>query len=411
MAGLLQTIQPSNNPAIKQSNQSFSMKKWLIFLSFAFLMGSNTFAQSGIQFTQGTWKELLARADKEDKLIFMDAYAEWCGPCKKMAKDVFTQKEAGDFFNTKFINVKMDMEKGEGIGLSSDFGIMAYPTLLFIDAKGKVVHRAVGYHTTDLLLDLGEAALDPNRNISSINARYEEGDRSPELLRNLAQVKYDAMDGSYSQIAEEYLATQQNWNSDENMEFIYRMVDDLDSKMADHLLENRKEFENKFGEQAIAGKINELVQNTVSKAETEADLKKVEQLYARAYPDKAGEMAGRLKMGYYAQREDWDNFAKAATSFYEKYPAQSWDELNEIAWIFYEVADGKKNLQTAVKWAKQSVKMEENYFNTDTLAALHYKLGKKGKALKYANKAIKLAQAAGEDYSSTEQLIQQIKGK
>ena len=411
MAGLLQTIQPSNNPAIKQSNQSFSMKKWLIFLSFAFLMGSNTFAQSGIQFTQGTWKELLARADKEDKLIFMDAYAEWCGPCKKMAKDVFTQKEAGDFFNTKFINVKMDMEKGEGIGLSSDFGIMAYPTLLFIDAKGKVVHRAVGYHTTDLLLDLGEAALDPNRNISSINARYEEGDRSPELLRNLAQARYDAMDGSYSQIAEEYLATQKNWNSDENMEFIYRMVDDLDSKMADHLLENRKEFENKFGEQAIAGKINELVQNTVSKAETEADLKKVEQLYARAYPDKAGEMAGRLKMGYYAQREDWDNFAKAATSFYEKYPAQSWDELNEIAWIFYEVADGKKNLQTAVKWAKQSVKMEENYFNTDTLAALHYKLGKKGKALKYANKAIKLAQAAGEDYSSTEQLIQQIKGK
>lgn len=411
MAGLLQTIQPSNNPAIQQSNQSSSMKKWLIFLSFAFLMGSNTFAQSGIQFTQGTWKELLAKADKEDKLIFMDAYAEWCGPCKKMAKDVFTQKEAGDFFNTKFINVKMDMEKGEGIGLSRDFGIMAYPTLLFIDEKGKVVHRAVGYHTTDLLLDLGKAALDPNRNISSINARYEEGDRSPELLRNLAQARYDAMDGSYSQIAEEYLATQQNWNSDENMEFIYRMVDDLDSKMADHLLENRKEFENKFGEQAIAGKINELVQNTVSRAESEADLKKVEQLYARAYPDKAGEMAGRLKMGYYAQREDWDNFAKAATSFYEKYPAQSWDELNEIAWIFYEVTEAKKNLQTAVKWAKQSVKMEENYFNTDTLAALHYKLGKKGKALKYANKAIKLAQAAGEDYSSTEQLIQQIKGK
>ena len=49
--------------------------------------------------------------------------------------------------------------------------------------------------------------------------------------------------------------------------------------------------------------------------------------------------------------------------------------------------------------------------NTDTVAALYYKLGKKGKALKNANKAIELAKATGEDYSSTELLIEKIKGK
>lgn len=385
------------------------MKKWLILISFAFLLGSNTFAQSGIQFTQGTWKELLAKADKENKLIFVDAYAEWCGPCKKMAKDVFTQKEVGDFFNKKFVNVKMDMEKGEGIGLAGDFGIMAYPTLLFVDEKGRVVHRSVGYQTTDMLIELGEAALDPNRNIGSISERYENGDRSPELLRNLAQAKYDAMDGSYSQIAEEYLATQSVWSSDDNMEFIYRMTSDLNSKMADYLLANRPAFENNFGQEAITAKIDELIETTVSNAETEADLKKVDQLYAKTYPGKAAEMSGRLKMGFYAQREDWSSFAKAATSFYQKFPAQNWEELNEFAWLFYEAVDGKKNLKSALKWAKQSVKMEENYFNVDTIAALYFKLGKKGKALKYANKAINIAQATGEDYSSTEVLIGKIK--
>ena len=329
------------------------MKKWLILLTFAFLMGSNTYAQSGIQFTQGTWKELLTKASKEHKLIFMDAYAEWCGPCKKMSKDVFTQKEAGEFFNAKFVNVKMDMEKGEGIGLSSDFGIMAYPTLLFINGSGEVVHQAVGYHTTDMLIELGEAALDPNRNIGSITGRYETGDRSPDLLRNLAMAKYDAMDGSYSKIAEEYLATQNNWNTDDNMEFIYRMTSDLDSKMADHLFKNRKAFENKFGEQAISGKINEMVQNTISGAQTEADLAKVENLYAKAYPDKAAEMSGRLKMGFYAQREDWGNFAKAANAYYKKYPPKEWEELNEFAWIFYEEVSGKKELKSALRWAKK----------------------------------------------------------
>ncbi len=387
------------------------MKKYLILLAFVFLMGSNTYAQSGIQFTQGTWKELLAKADKENKLIFMDAYAEWCGPCKMMARDVFTAEEVGNYFNTKFINVKMDMEKGEGIGLSRDFGIMAYPTLLFIDETGEVVHRAVGYHTKDLLLNLGEAALDPSRNFGSINAKYESGDRSPDLLKNLALARYDAMDGSYSQVAEEYLATQKNWNTEDNMEFIFRMVSDLDSKMADFMLNNQQAFVTKFGDRAIAGKVNELVQNTISRAETEADLKKVEQLYAKIYPEQAGEMAMRLKMGFYAQREDWSNFGKAADAFYKKYPAQSWDELNEIAWIYYEEVNGKKELKTALNWAKQSVKMDKNYYNMDTMASLYYKLGKKGKALKTANEAIKLAKATGEDYSATEGLIEKIKGR
>lgn len=384
------------------------MKKYLILLLFVTMIGGGTFAQ-GIQFTQGTWKELLAKANKEDKLIFVDAYAEWCGPCKKMAKDVFTQKEVGDYFNAKFLNVKMDMEKGEGIGLASDFGIMAYPTLLFVNGKGDVVHRAVGYHTTDLLVELGEAALDPNKNIGSINARYDSGDRSPDLLRNLAFARYDAMDGSYAQIADEYLATQKDWSTKENMEFIMRMVSELDSKMADHLIKNRKSFEEKFGERFVAGKFEELVQNGISTAESEADLKKVENLYTSIYPEKGGEMSGRLRMGFYAQREDWPNFAKAAVAFYNKYPAGSWDELNSVAWTFYETVDSKKDLKSALKWADKSIKMDTNYFNVDTKASLLYKLGKKRKALKTASQAIELAKKAGEDYSATELLVEKIK--
>ena len=49
-------------------------------------------------------------------MIFLDAYASWCGPCKMLQKNVFTKKAVGDFYNSKFINVKMDMEKGEGPG-------------------------------------------------------------------------------------------------------------------------------------------------------------------------------------------------------------------------------------------------------------------------------------------------------
>ena len=384
------------------------MKKILFILAFTFLMGNNIYAQ-GIQFDKSEWKEILAKAEKEDKLIFVDAYAAWCGPCKKMDRDVFSKKEVGDYFNAKFVNAKIDMEKGEGIGLARKFRVAAYPTLLFVNGSGDVVHRSVGYHTTDLLLELGEAALDPNKNMGSIEKKYESGDRSPELLYNLAIAKLDAMDSDYQKIAEEYLATQSDWNTEDNRAFIYRTVYSLDSKSAQHIIDNKKTYEDHLGERAIAGKVSELVQNQVAAAESVDDLKSIETVYSKMYPERGAEMAGRLKMGYFAQREDWKGFAGAVNSFHKEFPAKSWDEWNEYAWLFYETVQDKKLLKCALKWAKNSVKMESNYYNTDTLAALYYRLGKKGKALKTANKAIDLAKAMGEDHSSTDALLAEIK--
>ena len=384
------------------------MKNILFILALTFFLSYHMDAQ-GIQFDRGDWQEILSKAEQENKLIFVDAYAAWCGPCKKMDRDVFSQKEVGDYFNAKFVNAKIDMEKGEGPGLARSFGVMAYPTLLFVNSRGDVVHRSVGYHTTDLLLALGEAALDPNKNMGSIEMKYEAGERNPELLYNLALAKLDAMDGTYVKVAEDYLATQADWNTKENREFIYRMVNSLDSKMATHIIDHKPDYEEHLGDRAVSAKINELVQNQVARAEKEEDLKSIEMLYARIYPEKGAEMAGRLKMGYYAQREDWPGFAKATNAFLKKFPAQSWDELNEYAWIFYEEVQDKKLLKYALKWAKKSIKMESNYYNNDTVAALYYRLGKKGKALKAANKAIAMAKVEGEDHASTDALLEEIK--
>jgi thioredoxin 1 len=145
------------------------MKKSNLFL-IVFLMGSMVaFSQKtttkaaiaaqpiGIVFTDGSWAKILEKAKKENKLIFFDAYTSWCGPCKNLQKTVFTRKDVGDFYNKNFINVKRDMEEGEGPALAERYPIDGYPTLFFIDGNGKIVQKQLGALKPDQFIALGKS--------------------------------------------------------------------------------------------------------------------------------------------------------------------------------------------------------------------------------------------------------------
>ena len=131
---------------------------------FVLVFTVNIYAQEGgMEFTEGNWETILATAKEQNKLIFVDAYTTWCGPCKMMAKNVFPLKGVGDFYNKNFINAKIDMEKGEGPELAKKYGVRAYPTFLFVNSNGDLVHRGVGYRPEAAFVELGEAAKDPDR--------------------------------------------------------------------------------------------------------------------------------------------------------------------------------------------------------------------------------------------------------
>ncbi len=111
--------------------------------------------EKGINFHSGTWSEALELAKKENKLVFLDISASWCGPCKMLKNYTFPDEAVGAFYNANFINVALDGEKGEGITLAQKYGLTAYPTLLFIDGNGKLVAKTTGYHNAKDFLELG----------------------------------------------------------------------------------------------------------------------------------------------------------------------------------------------------------------------------------------------------------------
>ena len=145
------------------------MKKtvWLLltglFCSLNLSMADNDPSKkgAGIQFTNASWAEILKKAKAENKVIFLDAYASWCGPCKLLQKNVFTRQDIGELYNKQFINVKMDMEKGEGPALAQRYPLEAYPTLFFIDGNGRVLRKVIGYQTPAVLLSIGKSVLEP----------------------------------------------------------------------------------------------------------------------------------------------------------------------------------------------------------------------------------------------------------
>jgi thioredoxin 1 len=132
------------------------MKKVLLVL-FSIVSISVAAQETGIHFEKTTWAQIVKKAKAEKKLIFMDAYTSWCGPCKQMSANVFPDAKLGTYFNANFINAKIDMEEGEGPALAAQYPVRGYPTLMFIDpVTGKVVNSVLGSRSAADLLEVGQ---------------------------------------------------------------------------------------------------------------------------------------------------------------------------------------------------------------------------------------------------------------
>jgi len=93
----------------------------LLMMAVQLRAQQGTEAANGIKFFKGTFSEALVKAKQENKILFVDFYAVWCVPCKKMAKTVFTQEEVGKYFNEHFISLQLDAEKGENVDIAKNY--------------------------------------------------------------------------------------------------------------------------------------------------------------------------------------------------------------------------------------------------------------------------------------------------
>ena len=170
-------------------------------------------AKCQMQFDEGSFSEVLAKAKQEKRMVFMDCYTSWCGPCKMMVQDVFSQEDVGQFMNTRFVNVKLDMEKGEGRELAKKY---------------------------------------------SYEKRYADGERDPQFVYSYIETLARAfMKERMEEVLHEYWGTltDQEKSCKENWMLVKRFVKNPALPEYKYLLEHKKDFDAAVSKDSVDRKI------------------------------------------------------------------------------------------------------------------------------------------------------------
>lgn len=353
------------------------MKQFILFL---FCISFLTSSAQGIDFFKGTFAEAQAEAKKEGKIIFMDAYAEWCGPCKRMARDVFPTKEAGDFFNENFINVKMDMEKGEGRTLAQKYGVRSYPTLLFLDYTGGVVYETKGARRDAAsLIKLGEQALKPSKNsLTLLQKKWTEGNRQADFLQEYITT-LSAFNEDNTEAFTAYLntLTEKEKQDESVLKFIFRNTTTAISPGMQFIKANQKTLRPNMGIENFDKKISSIATESVKlavKTENVSLLKDAQKTLSSFKPKGFKKQQSFINVKYYGAVKNWNAYDKAVSKYLKKYENGNDVAYNKVAWNYYmNIADESK-LAKAEKWMQAAIKTNNTYQNNLTQAYLLYKL-------------------------------------
>lgn len=378
----------------------------LIILAGSSLKVNHTFAQ--IKFETGSWAEIKAKAKAENKLIFLDAYTEWCGPCKWMAKNVFSNDTVANYYNTSFVNAKIDMEKGEGIDIAKLYAINVYPSLLFIDGNGNIIHRVVGARNNSDFLLLGKDAQIPEKQFKTLDENYKRGQKDAAFIKLYLNALWQAgMEINDPLTA--YFNTQKDADllNRENWDMIHTFVDGFESREFSFLLKNRDLYSKLYTADSVNNKIYEVcihqcIQYIYATNEDSTKYIPLKEEIQNSGFIRTDELLLETDIAYFHKKMDFTNFANVVSEFVEKYKSNDAERLNNFAYLFFKNVKDKNMLAKAEIWAKKAYELDPNpSLSMDTYASLLYANGKKDEAIALEKKVIEIIKSDPKKYDQS----------
>ena len=293
----------------------------IILVLIISLSSVQLWGQEGVKFENLTFQEALQKAKAENRWVFLDAYTSWCGPCKVMAEKVFTQAEAGDFFNSRFVNVKYDMEKGEGPALAKKLGVGAYPTFVLIKPDGTVHDKLVGGSDVAGIISRVENSMKSEKTVGTMTVRYEQGERDKSFLLDYLQALLKVSDvRGVREVAA--LLTVQLTDAEKVESSCWVLFDNNDlapfgSVNYHFLLENRKQFHQQVGKEKVDARLANLYAGVLSSIVWGRDTKttleeigKIERILRGLQTDKKKQLSAYVAMANAYKEKDTGKLLK-----------------------------------------------------------------------------------------------------
>ncbi len=357
----------------------------LFLLSLLALSAQNA---GNINFIDNDIKEAIRQAEEENKLIFIDGYATWCVPCKLMEDEVFIHQNVYEYFNDHFINLKLDLEEGIGPMLSARYDAHTLPFYMFLSNDETLVHSMHGFQRIHELLREAKRAQQPERLRSAWDKRYKEGDRKPSFLYNYAFAIYPSPDDLHRKVVDEYLESSPDMTTPQNVRFVFHFVEDVDSDLFRHLIENQRYFSDELGEEKVQASIDMMVDNAVLNSSPELSVEQVSDLYIMAYPSSGEKKALEYKMIKYDKVTEAELYTQTLLKYYDLVPPSD-AELHETSRYIMQSSQSEIQFDLIAKWLNRLseqtnhpeylvTKAELQAQRGDVSGALlSYKLGKK----------------------------------
>ena len=387
------------------------MKKIFILLA---LIAFGEVRSQGIEFEHGSWAEVKKKASEKGKFIMVDCYTTWCGPCKWMAKNIFTNDTAGQFYNKDFVNYTLDMEKGEGMDFAKTYNVNVYPTFLFFDKNAELVHRVSGSKATDLFINDGKNAIDQHKQLYSLEKKFMSGNRDPEFLKSYClalssgyQKNDQAVAAYIEKVPERELLSSESFS-------LLSQLSPAGSEGFKFIIEHKSDFIKVTKEKQMDQYIEYSLVNpsyAAGKKNDEAKLKQYKESLKEIDASVAKELSAKMDYFFYKGAKNLDKEYLAAVEYIDNYKLNDPNELNGVSWTIFEHNTDRQKLEKALAWAKKSVELKAEYANTDTYANLLFKLGNNKEAEEWAKKSIEMGKKNGENTEETDKLLQQIQGK
>jgi thioredoxin-related protein len=382
-------------------------------LTFILIATVYTVQAQGIKFDENlSWAQIRAKAKSENKYIFMDVFATWCGPCKEMSDKVFPKEEVGNFINPNFIAVKVQMDQtkedkdevkswyADAKAIGKQYQVTAYPTVLFFAPSGELVGRALGYKEANDLIAEAKAAMANSAESGKLFAQYNIGKRDSALVKGLARLSLKMGQTEKAQkVAQQYInsLSEQNLFKKENLQFVNQFTTSSKDKGFELFRKHGSKVNAVLGNNAAETKVRgiigkEEIEPFIKDKANAPDWMRLEATIKSKYGALGLESLYGERMVYASDRKDWANFGKYYGLYYTTAYSRSRFHINNISWPVVEHVSDPAVLETAVKTMKYDIEHfdQNNLQAYDTYANLLYKAGKKDEAMEWESKAMKI---------------------